>query len=191
VNQYDQRFRQMATSQDTIGWRRFMEGMICKEIWQIQQTCAGLQGLRLSGRTWGKGLVTKLLEVTHGQWLYRNVQVHDEISGCLATLRKEELQLEIERQQELGTAGLLDEDCHLAECNLRDLEDSSGEKETYWLLAITAAREAGRLRGPHGETRGGGLDEMESNVGNHTPNRDGRQLDENNSYMAERTYVPR
>jgi hypothetical protein len=46
------------------------------------------------------------------------------------TLRKEELQLEIERQQELGTAGLLDKDCHLAECNLGDLEDSSGAKET-------------------------------------------------------------
>jgi hypothetical protein len=133
----------MATSQDTIGWRRFMEGMICKEIRQIQQMYAGLQGLRLSSRKWGKGLVTKLLEVTHCQWLYRNVQVHDKISGRLAMLWKEELQLEIERQQELGTAGLLDEDCHLAECNLRDLEDSSGEKETYWLLAITAARETG------------------------------------------------
>jgi hypothetical protein len=174
VNQYDQCFRQMATSQDTIGWRQFMEGMICMEIRKIQQTYAELQGLRLSGRKWGKGLVTNLLKVTHGQWLYRNVQVHDKISECLATLRKEELQLEIERQQELGTAGLLDEDCHLAECNLRDLEDSSGEKETYWLLAIMAAHKAGQLRGPHREMRGGGQDETESNVGNHTPNRDGR-----------------
>jgi hypothetical protein len=174
MNQYDQRFQQLAISQDAIGWRRFMEGMICREIRQIQQTYAGLQGMRLSGREWGKGLVTKLLEVTHGQWLYRNVQVHDKISGRLATLRKEELQLEIEQQQELGTAGLLDEDCHLAECNLRDLEDSSGEKETYWLLAIKAAREAGRLRGPLGETGGGGQVESVSNVSNHTQNRDGR-----------------
>ena len=77
------------------------------------------------------GLVTKLLEVTHGQWLYRNIQVHDKISCTLVTLRKEELQLEIEWQQELGTAGLLDEDCHLVECNLEDLEDSSGATETY------------------------------------------------------------
>jgi hypothetical protein len=40
------------------------------------------------------------------------------------TLRKEELQLEIERQQELGTTGLLNEDCYLVECNLGDLKDS-------------------------------------------------------------------
>jgi hypothetical protein len=100
---------------------------------------------RFSAEKWGVGLVTKLLEVTHGQWLYRNIQVHDKISGTLVTLQKEELQLEIERQQELGMAGLLDKDCHLAECNLGDLEDSSGAKETYWLLAIRAAREGSRL----------------------------------------------
>ena len=55
--------------------------------------------------------------------------------------------MEIERQQELGTEGLLEEDCYLAECNLGDLEDTSGILETYWLLAILATREAGRLEG--------------------------------------------
>ncbi len=38
----------------------------------------------------------KLLKVTQGQWLYRNIQVHDKVSGTLATLRKEEIQMEIE-----------------------------------------------------------------------------------------------
>ena len=135
-NCYDQRYRVMARAQDEIGWRRFMEGMICKEFGRIHRMHVGLQASQLSAEKWGVGLVTKLLEVTHGQWLYRNIQVHDKISCTLVTLRKEELQLEIKRQQELGTAGLLDEDCHLAECNLRDLEDSSGATETYWLLAI-------------------------------------------------------
>jgi hypothetical protein len=36
-----------------------------------------------------------------------NIQVHDRITGTLATPRKEELQMETERQQELGTEGLL------------------------------------------------------------------------------------
>jgi hypothetical protein len=56
--------------------------------------------------------------------------------------------MEIEHQQELGAEGLLDDDCYLAECNLGDLEDdTSGIRETYWLLAIQAAREASRLEG--------------------------------------------
>ena len=55
--------------------------------------------------------------------------------------------METKRQQELGTEDLLEEDCYLAECNLGDLEETSRISETYWLLAIQAAREAGRLEG--------------------------------------------
>ena len=44
----------------------------------------------------------KLLEITHGQWLYRNVQVNDAVSGLKAVERKEELQKEIEHQILLG-----------------------------------------------------------------------------------------
>ena len=94
---------------------------------------------------WGRELVTRLLKVTHGQWLYRNVQVHNKLMGTLAAQRKEELIVEIEHQRKLGTEGLLEEDCYLAECNLGDLEDTLEIKETYWLLAIQAARKAGRL----------------------------------------------
>ncbi len=31
------------------------------------------------------------------------------------------------------------------EVNLEDLEDSSGERQEYWLIAIQAARKAGQL----------------------------------------------
>ena len=94
---------------------------------------------------WAKGLIVKLLEVTHGQWLYRNVQIHDSVAGTQATLRKEEILREIEDQMELGPEGLLDEDQWMMEVNLGDPETSSGEQEEYWLLAIRAAREAATL----------------------------------------------
>ena len=42
-NNYNQRYRVMARAQNEIGWRRFMEGMICKEIGWIQRTQVGLQ----------------------------------------------------------------------------------------------------------------------------------------------------
>ena len=153
ANGYDARYKNMAKSQDSIGWRRFMEGMVCKEIRGIQNEYSSITRLRCNTLKWGRDIVTRLLEVTHGQWLYRNVQVHDRIAGTLATQRKEELQMEIERQQELGTEGLLEEDCYLADCNLGDLEETSGMRETYWLLAIQAAREAGRLEGLRNQAR--------------------------------------
>ena len=44
---------------------------------------------------------------------YRHVQVHDSVSGTTASLKKEEIQMEIEKQQELGEEGLLEEDEYL------------------------------------------------------------------------------
>ena len=86
------------------------------------------------------------MEVTHGQWIYRNLLVHDKITGVLATKKKEELQREIQRQQELGEEGLDEADKFLLEINLEDLEETSGEHQEYWLLAIRAARRVMGIR---------------------------------------------
>jgi hypothetical protein len=95
---------------------------------------------------WCTGLITRLLEITHGQWLYQNYIVHDPVSGTVAMAKKEELLVEIERQRELGDAGLLEEDKYLAEVNLEEMATSSGERQHYWLLAIQTARNHYALR---------------------------------------------
>jgi hypothetical protein len=139
-------FREMGRSQDEIGWRRFMEGMISKEIIPIQSDYVEMGGSAMSVDEWARGLVVKLLEVTHGQWLYRNVHVHDTASGIAATARKEEIQRFIEDQIELGEEGLDEKDHYLLEVNLEDLETTTGEEQHYWLLQIQAARSERALR---------------------------------------------
>ena len=96
------RFHEHGQSVDRIGWRRFMEGMVSNKAVTLQAEFVALGNCSLSLNGWVKGLVVKLLETTHGQWLYRNVQVHDTVSGWKAVERKENLQREIERQIEMG-----------------------------------------------------------------------------------------
>ncbi len=96
-------------------------------------------------KRWAKGVVLKLLEATHGQWIYRNVQIHHSVAGTQVTLQKEEIQQKIEEQMELGKAGLLKEDHWMVEVNLGDMETTSGEREEYWLLVTRAAQEAALL----------------------------------------------
>jgi hypothetical protein len=86
------------------------------------------------------------MEATHRQWLYWNAQIHNKVAGTQATLRKEAIQRKIEEQLETGGNGLLEEDQWMMEVNLRDLENTSGEQEQYWLVAIKAAQEAARLK---------------------------------------------
>jgi hypothetical protein len=123
-----------------------MEGMISKEIIPIQEDYVKMGGSMMSIDKWTQGLVTKLLEVTHGQWLYRNVHVHDATAGIEATARKEEIQRFIEDQIELGEKGLGAQDHHLLEVNLEDLEMTTGDEQHLWLLQIQSARRERTLR---------------------------------------------
>ncbi len=147
ISEAPPRFRPMALSQNKIGWRRFLEGMISKEITSIQQQYYAVNGSRMSLKKWCSGSITRMRqEIMHGQWLYRNHVVHDPVSGTIAMAKKEELLLEIERQRELGDAGLLDEDKYLAEVNLEEMVSSLGERQHYWLLAIQTAQKHYELR---------------------------------------------
>ena len=60
--------------------------------------------------------------------------------------------MEIEKQKEPGTDSLEEGDKYLMEINLEDLENTSGERQLYWSLAIRTARESSRLR-THNRTR--------------------------------------
>ena len=72
--------------------------------------------------------------------------VHDSVAGTLANADKERIQLEIDKQREMGDDGLLEEDQYLAEVNLEDLGNTNGMKQMYWLLAIQTARKRFFLR---------------------------------------------
>ena len=137
-------YSKFARAQDLIGWGRFMEGMVEVGCRQIQQAYLHLHSLHGSSKKWLQSLTTKLPKCTHGQWLYRNVVVHDRWRGSVANLRKEQILAEIEEQLAMDE-DLLEEDEYLMEVNLDDLNNSSGTSQEYWFLAIKAARMAKQL----------------------------------------------
>jgi hypothetical protein len=87
-----------------------MEGMICQELRALQESYTMVEGTTHPASAWASGLVIQLLEITHGQWLYRCVQVHDKVRGTLITERKEELQKQIEEEIDKGWDELMEED---------------------------------------------------------------------------------
>ena len=115
---FRQEYHRLAALVDCIGWRRFMEGMLSRELVELQKYALVEAESRLTVDNWAKELVIRLLEVTHGQWLYRNVMVHDRTAGDLATKRKEEIRRALEDHLELGEEGLEEDDRFLLEINL-------------------------------------------------------------------------
>ncbi len=85
------------------------------------------------------GLITQLLQITHGQWIYRCALVHDRTIGTLVNQHKAELLEEITKQLLMGAESLMEDDKYLLECYLMDIVMTNGEQQEYWLLAIQAA----------------------------------------------------
>ncbi len=133
------------TALQLIGSRRFMEGMVPIALLALDSDELLVEESTHSPTSWIQGLTTRLLEATHGQWIYRNLMMHDKVSGLIANKSKEQLQHEIERQIDLGGEGLLENDRWMVEVNMGDLEESTGIHERYWLIAIHTARESVRL----------------------------------------------
>ena len=118
-----------------------MEGMITMDMTSIQRKHVQTYRIHSDPSKWAQQLTIKLLEGTHGLWLYRNVMVHDRWAGEKANERKEDIQRQIEDQLD-SEEELLEEHQYLMEINLNDIAEGTGEKHKYWLLADQAARAA-------------------------------------------------
>jgi hypothetical protein len=108
-------------------------GMISSKLLPVQSAYNHINRASSHALRWISGLVTQLLQVTHTQWMYRCVLVHDLNTGTLISAHKAKLLKEIKHQLALGTESLDEEDRFLLECNFNDLTNTTGEHQEYWL----------------------------------------------------------
>jgi len=82
------RYNDMVRSQDIIGWRRFMEGMVSHQMRSVQRDYLWQQPTRMSVQTWMTGFIQQLLIITHKQWTYQNMVVHHRECGHMFAQKK-------------------------------------------------------------------------------------------------------
>jgi hypothetical protein len=64
-------FRALAESQDLIGWRDFTKGYISTHFYAIQSFHLTMLISHLNGEVWTKQFISKLLQLTHSQWILK------------------------------------------------------------------------------------------------------------------------
>ena len=89
---------------------------------------------------WTRHLISRVLDMTHGQWLYRNAVIHERMEDGLTRNEQEALLLKMENQFEQGEDGLSQDDTFLLEFDFESLWSKSGRQKKYWLQAIESAR---------------------------------------------------
>ena len=144
LSQLPPTMHQIARDIDTIGWRHFMEGKVPHSLFRLQTAYATGGYETAISTTWGKDFVTQLLHLSHAQWLYRNMSLHDRVSGYLQMHRREQVLLDITRLAETDPAEVPADSRYLLEIDFTTLAASTLHNQSYWLLAIKAARRAGQ-----------------------------------------------
>ena len=133
----------LAKTQDMIGWRNFTEGKLTRYFRVVQKRYLSHAGASLTVDSWLKAFISKLMEMTHGMWIFRCISKHHRTKGSLVLASKAKLFKEIERQLAMGEEAIAEEDRWMLEVDVAQLRDSTLEEQQYWLHAIEAARQAG------------------------------------------------
>jgi hypothetical protein len=138
------RMKAHANSQDKFGWRNFMEGCISTHFYFIQHYNLALSGSYRNGFDWTKSLISKLLHITHSQWIFWNFTLHGKLYGYLHKKKIEDIRLTIEELAETPPEEIPEESKFLLEINFGERTTSHIKNQQYWIIALQAAITAGQ-----------------------------------------------
>ena len=133
----------VARAQDKIGWIHFLEGKITGHIKSMQRLHLMQSSSRLNSDDWIKKFIAHLIRISHTQWIFRNLTLHDKQHGHLALLKREELAQEITRLQALDPSDVPPESRFLLDFDISDLAEGDINRQELWISAMRAARIAG------------------------------------------------
>jgi hypothetical protein len=77
--------------------------------------------------------------MSHTQWIFRNICLHNKINGYLHKKKSEEIVLELKSLAGTAPEDVPAESQFLLEINFSNLTKSCIESQKYWILAVNAA----------------------------------------------------
>ena len=78
----------LAEEQDKIGLDNFMEGKITSESRHIVKRQMIWEDGHYTAEDWTKHMISRVLDMTHGQWLYRNKVVHERMKDGITRIEQ-------------------------------------------------------------------------------------------------------
>jgi hypothetical protein len=138
-------FKALARSQDRIGWRDFTEGYISTHFYDIQSFHLAMSSSYLNEEDLTKQFISKLLQITHSQWIYHNISLHNRQHSYLHTKNTADIMRVIEYLSSLAPKGVPKVSRFLLEINFTELSKFHIKTQKYWTQAVKAARTAQEL----------------------------------------------
>ncbi len=131
--------RTLADCQDKIGWRHFTEGYISSHFYNIQGFHLSMSSNYLNGADWTKQLISKILQLTQSQWIYRNISLHNKRHRYLLNKQSDSFLQTIAELSNLSPEEVPYSSQFLLEFNFTELTKAHLETQQYWTLAVSVA----------------------------------------------------
>ncbi len=132
--------REVAESQDRIGWVEFLHGKVSTKFRKIQQAHCIMAGTRISGDDWITHSTRQLIEISHAQWIYRNFTLHHYTKGYLRLQTVNTIRWEVEELADTRPSKIPKESCYLLEISLRPNKLTLDIEDAYWVAAMKVAK---------------------------------------------------
>merc|ERR1712115_397650 len=151
------RLNSIAKVQDRLGWDCMLEGRIPK-LFVLHQRChLAHKKTRMTAKRWAKTLITKLLKITHKQWLLRNTKIHIKRKGDMNEEEHDKLRKKIEKLIWTDPEDLLPGDEHLLNEDFDSLGRASAIDQLLWVAEMEASIAAAN----HDARRGSGQNQRD------------------------------
>merc|ERR1712115_656525 len=144
------RLNSIAKVQDRLGWDCMLNGRIPK-LFVLHQRChLAHKKTRMTAKRWTKTLITKLLQITHKQWLLRNAKIHIKRKGDMNKEEHDKLLDKIKKLIWTDPKDLLPGNEHLLNEDFDSLGRASAIDQILWVAEMEASITAAN----HGARRG-------------------------------------
>ena len=133
------KLKRIAKEQDDIGWVRFTEGRVGKQIRNMQAAYMFNGDQTYTVDHWMRDLIKRLLHLSHEQWLARNLMKHHQTKGSIALETREQLGRELDKLLDKDIHNIQDQDRWLLDLQQSDVGEMSLRQLQYSVFTLRAA----------------------------------------------------
>ena len=137
---HSRRLELLAKTHDYLGYDILVEGRICSLFVQIYRDDLDEEDSPYKADKWAKGLIERLIRITHSQWIFRNSHVYYKKLEGMTEQQHLAIFKRVEELMWEDPMSLLPKHRHLLEEDIDILGECSSAARKYWILEVESAQ---------------------------------------------------
>jgi hypothetical protein len=106
-------------------------GHISTHFYTIQSFHLAISSSYLNGKDWTRQFISRILQLTHSQWIFQNISLHDKTNGFLRNKKAHEILQLINEFAKVAPEDAPKDSRFLLEINFSELTKAHLETQTY------------------------------------------------------------